>query len=272
MPPIITSATNEQIKQIIRLAKAGERRKRNLFVIEGQKETAMAINAGFEIVSLFYCNSLARKESLLHMIKNAPASCQLYEVNAAVFEKIAYRERSDGLVALAVPKYGKPDEIPLPPKPFIIVIESVEKPGNLGAILRTADAAGVNAVFVCDAQTDIYNPNVVRSSVGCVFSCNIALCESHEAMEFFHKKHIRTYAACLNAKKSCYDVDFTGASAVIMGSEADGLSNVWLNESDTLVKIPMRGKADSLNVSVSTAILAYEAMRQRGLTKKIQRK
>ena len=142
-------------------------------------------------------------------------------------------------------------------------MEAVEKPGNLGAILRTADAAPADAVIVCDPHTDIYNPNVVRSSIGCLFTVQTAVCSNQEALDFLKKKNIHAYAAELNAAEFYQNVDFSHPSAIIMGTEADGLSSFWLKHADSRIKIPMRGKIDSLNVSVSTAILTFEAMRQR---------
>ncbi len=146
----------------------------------------------------------------------------------------------------------------------MIILESVEKPGNLGAILRTADAAAVDAVIVCDPQTDIYNPNVVRSSVGALFTVQTAVCSSKEAMDWLDQHSIALYAAELEAAELYQNVDFSVPSAIVMGTEAEGLTNSWLNYATKRIKIPMRGKIDSLNVSVSTAVLTFEAMRQRG--------
>jgi len=182
----------------------------------------------------------------------------------AVFEKVAYREGSDGLIALIKPKEHRLDQLQLKDKPFIIVLESVEKPGNLGAVLRTADAANVDAVVICDPLTDLYNPNAIRSSVGCLFTVQVAVCSSKECFDWMQAKEIRSFAAELKGSEWYHESDFKGPTAIIMGTEADGLTSFWLDNADKRIKIPMRGVIDSLNLSVSTAVLTFEAMRQRG--------
>ena len=177
---------------------------------------------------------------------------------------MAYREGSDGILTLAKPKSHALENLSLEEDPFIIVLESVEKPGNLGAVLRTADAAKVSAVVICDPATDLYNPNTIRSSVGCAFTVPIAICTSEEALSYLKSKKIKTFAAELGASQWYHETDFTKGSAIIMGTEADGLTNFWLENADARIKIPMRGEIDSLNVSVSTAVITFEAMRQRG--------
>jgi len=171
---------------------------------------------------------------------------------------------------VSVPKHFSLDTLQLPEKPFIIVLESVEKPGNLGAILRTADAAGVDAIIVCDPQTDFYNPNVIRSSIGCIFTKQVIACGSKEALQWMKQKDIRIFATDLAASEWYHETDFTQPSAIVMGTEADGLTNFWLRNADSRIKIPMRGYIDSLNVSVSTAVITFEAMRQRKFGKKIK--
>jgi TrmH family RNA methyltransferase len=186
------------------------------------------------------------------------------EVTEIVYRKIAYRDSSNGIVAVVEPSEKKLDDIKLGDNPFIIIIESVEKPGNLGAILRTADASRADAVIVCDTQTDIFNPNVIRSSIGCVFTQQIALAGTAEVILWLKKNCIKSYASSLSANVFYQNIDFTKACAVVMGTESTGLTDKWTNNCDEMIKIPMRGKIDSLNVSTSTAILAFEAMRQRG--------
>ena len=162
------------------------------------------------------------------------------------------------------PKQHSLVDLSIKNNPFIIILEAVEKPGNLGAILRTADAAQVDAVIVCDPQTDVYNPNAIRSSVGCIFTVPVAVCSSTEALAWLKQQGITSYAAELQASEWYQDVNYTTPSAIVMGTEADGLTDFWLNNADKRIKIPMRGKIDSLNVSVSTAVITFEAMRQRG--------
>lgn len=259
----ITSLQNNKIKQIVKLHKHSERVFQDLFIIEGYREIQMAIKFRFSIETILYCPSLIKNFSP-DFLKNLTDKINLIEVTEQVFQKIAYREGSDGLLALAIPKHTKINEIKFNKIPLIIVLEKVEKPGNLGAILRTADAGKIDAVVICDPLTDIYNPNVIRSSLGCVFSKQVVTCTSDEALTFFAKNGISTFAACLQTDTFYHQADFTSPSAIIMGTEATGLSGLWLNKSTHKIKIPMGGIVDSLNVSVSTAIIVFEALRQRG--------
>jgi RNA methyltransferase, TrmH family len=260
----ITSLQNTRIKNIVHLAKAKERKEQNMIVVEGFREISMALSSGYDIVELYYSQEVNLHPGAHILFTKLSSKCQLLEVSKAAFEKIAYRENSDGLIALVTPRYLKPQDLKLSDNPLILVLESVEKPGNLGAILRTADAAAIDAIIVCDPQTDIFNPNVIRSSLGCIFSQQVAVCTNTEALTFLRDKGIRSYAAALTAKQFYHETDFAKPSAIIMGTEADGLTDAWLTGADAQVKIPMCGKADSLNVSTSAAILVFEAKRQRG--------
>ncbi|MBD8387805.1 RNA methyltransferase [Dysgonomonas sp. BGC7] len=260
---IISSLQNPKIKNIVKLSKSKERKEQGLFIIEGARELSLALSADYEINSIYVCPSLFSKSNYPDVLNNISEN-KIFEVTEAVFEKIAYREGSDGLLILAQPKNHTLADLKIPENPFIIVLEAVEKPGNLGAILRTADAALADAVIICDTATDIYNPNAIRSSVGCIFTVQTAVCTSEEALSFLKKNEITSFAAELQASKWYQETDFTHSSAIIMGTEADGLTEFWLSNADARIKIPMRGKIDSLNVSVSTAILTFEAMRQRG--------
>ncbi len=260
----ITSLQNNRIKNIHKLStKARERKEQGLFLIEGARELSLALIGNYLLDSVYICPELFEKTDYPEIIHAIPSTI-LYEVSASVFQKIAYREGSDGILALAKPKANTLENLNVPPNPFFIVLEAVEKPGNLGAILRTADAAKVNGMIVCDPLVDIYNPNVVRSSVGCLFTVPMAVCTNEEAHAFFKRNHIQTFAAELTAAQRYQDMDYTSPSAIIMGTEADGLTDFWIRQADKRIKIPMRGAIDSLNVSVSTAIITFEAMRQRG--------
>ena len=259
----ITSLQNPTVKRIVQLSKSKERREQGLFVMEGARELSLAKNAGYEVESVFVCREIFAHSEYPRVLDRLPERI-VTEITPAIFEKLAYREHSDGIIALMRPKEHDLSSLQLPENPFIIVLEAVEKPGNLGAILRTADAAKADAVIVCDPNTDIYNPNVIRSSIGCLFTVPVGVCGSKEAHEWLQSKQVTTYAAELTAAKWYHEVDFKGPSAIIMGTEADGLTPFWLNAADVRIKIPMRGAIDSLNVSVSTAILTFEAMRQRG--------
>jgi TrmH family RNA methyltransferase len=259
----ITSLQNNRIKNIHKLsAKSKERKEQGLFILEGARELSLALSGNYRLESVYICPSLFEKTDYPEVLSSIPESI-LFEVTEAVFQKIAYRESSDGLLAVVKSRSHTLSGLKLPDNPFIILLEAVEKPGNLGAILRTADAAGADAVIVCDPLTDIYNPNVIRSGVGCLFTVQVAVCSNREALDYLKQRHIRTFAAELTANQWYHNSDFTGPSAIVMGTEAAGLTSFWLNNADVRIKIPMRGVIDSLNVSVSTAILTFEAQRQR---------
>ena len=253
---VITSLQNYKIKNIVLLReKSRERKEQMLFPVEGKREISMALAAGYQLQSLYVCTGF----------ENPFTTDQVYEVSQKVFEKIAYRENSDGLLALIKMKANTFEGITLSKKPFVIILESVEKPGNLGAVLRTADAANIDALIVCDPKCDLYNPNVIRSSLGCIFTVKSIACTSQEAYEWLKANRIKSYAAELEASEWYYNENYTEGTAIVMGTESTGLSDFWLKNADKRIKIPMRGKVDSLNVSVSTAILTFEAMRQREL-------
>ena len=258
----LTSTQNPKIKRIVQLStKAKERKFANIIVIEGFREIKMALEAGFEVTELYFCRELDTQQSIAGWLSNS--KLHTTEVSKNVFEKVAYRENSDGLIALAKPVYLSLEEVKLSHTPLILVLESVEKPGNLGALLRTADAGLIDAVVVCDPQTDIYNPNVIRSSLGCIFTNRVITCSTIDAIQYFKKNNIKTFAAALTGKTFYHETDLTCPAAIVMGTEANGLTENWLNNANEVIKIPMRGKVDSLNVSVSAAILIFEALRQR---------
>jgi len=260
---MITSLQNQRIKDVVKLlVDAQERRRQNLFVIEGARELSLAAKAGFIIRKLFVCDDFLNETGKELISKlNIPVE----RVSIEGFQKMAYRDKSDGIIAVSEPKHFSLDTLQLSEKPFIIVLEAVEKPGNLGAILRTADAAGVDAVIVCNPKTDIYNPNTIRSGIGCVFTKQVVACTSEEAFQWLKQKNIRIFAAELTASDCYHETDFTQPSAIVMGTEANGLTDYWLSNADHRIKIPMCGYIDSLNVSVSTAVITFEAMRQREL-------
>ena len=258
---MITSLQNQRIKNVVKLSvSARERREQNLFAVEGARELSLAITGGYTVQNLFVCEEFLNRASkdLIGKLR-IPAE----KVNVEGFQKMAYREKSDGIIAVLESRNLSLRDVKLSANPFVIVLESVEKPGNLGAILRTADAAHVDAVIVCDPATDIYNPNTIRSSIGCVFTRQVAACTSEEAYQWLKQSKMNIFAAELTASQWYHETDFTKPAAIVMGTEADGLSGFWLKNADCRIKIPMRGYIDSLNVSVSTAILTFEAMRQR---------
>lgn len=265
MPEKIISVQNQKVKNVLLLqAKSRERRKQNCFVIEGYREISRALQSGFIVKEMYCCPELDLANRMNELSSSYP-EILVYIVSATVFEKLAYREGSDGLIAIAEAVNRTIEEIKFRENPLIIVLESVEKPGNLGAVMRTADAAGADAVIICDPMTDLYNPNTIRSSVGCIFTRQVAVATTDEVIAWLKKYGIVSFAAALTENAESYHLkDFTGPTALIMGTEATGLSSTWLNASTSQIIIPMKGIADSLNVSVSTAILVFEVLRQRG--------
>ena len=257
---VITSTQNPKIKSLLALEKPRERRKQCLFIIEGRKEIRMAIDAGYKIGNIFYCNDVISEKELGTLADDK----LVIPVTQEVFDKIAIRENSGGVIAVAEMKVHRLHQIHLSKNPLVLVLESVEKPGNLGAIFRTADAAGIDAVIICDPQTDFYNPNVIRSSLGCVFTKPMASATSEETIAWLKKNKISIYCTYLKASQPYHQIDFTPSSAIVMGAEATGLSAAWVNSADANIIIPMMGKIDSMNVSTSAAVVIFEARRQRG--------
>jgi TrmH family RNA methyltransferase len=253
---MITSKSNPKIKNVVKLQKSSERREQNRIIIEGRREIERAVACGFVVDTLFICYDIL-KESV-----NIAAN-YVEEVTLEVFEKIAYREGSDGLLAVAIPKYADLKSFKPKKNPLIIVLETVEKPGNLGAIMRTADAAGVDAVIIADPRTDLYNPNAIRASIGTIFSVPLFACSSEECINWLRENEIKIYCTYLKASIDYLEADFRQGSAIVMGTEATGISDIWVDAADQNLIIPMNGIADSLNVSVTTAIVVFEAIRQR---------
>jgi len=251
----LTSLQNPKIKDIVSLeTKSRERNARGLFVVEGRREISRAIASGFEPVEMFF-NS--------EEMEFAEVPCQKYEVTDKLYEKIAYREGTEGVIAVFKAKKNSLTGLKLSQSPLLLVLESVEKPGNLGAVLRTADAAGVDAVIVCDPLTDLYNPNLIRASMGAAFSVPVVACSSQEACKWLEFNGISIITAQLQDSVLYYDTDMKGPVAIVFGTEDKGLSDFWREHSKARIRIPMAGLMDSLNVSVSAAILCFEAVRQR---------
>jgi RNA methyltransferase, TrmH family len=256
----ITSTKNDRIKALQRLEKASERRKEGVFLVEGTRELTKAIVAGFELAELYFCPNLAKESAAVDL---AGKQTPLISVSQNVFETIAYRENRDGLLGVFKQKTTKLNDLKLGQNPLVIVLEAVEKPGNLGAILRTADAAGADAIIVCDPKTDLFNPNVIRASLGCVFTKQVASCTNEEALEYLKNKKIRTIATTPYTDTFYFNEDLAQPTAIVMGTEADGLSDFWLQNANIQTKVPMLGEADSLNVSACLSVVIYEAVRQR---------
>jgi len=259
----ITSLQNPIIKNILLLQeKPRERKIQGLFVIEGNREIRLSIFSGFIFKTLLYCPELVA-ETALEELKNSVIPQEFIKCSREVFNRIAYRKDSGGLMVLAVQKQLSFEDLKLSVSPLLLVLESVEKPGNLGAILRTADAARLDAVIICDPLTDIYNPNTIRSSIGCIFTIPVVTSTSSETLKWLQSVKIKAFGTALTANRFYHETNLRQPCAIIMGSEATGLSTLWLEGADDLIKIPMRGKIDSMNVSASAAVVVFEALRQR---------
>lgn len=283
----ITSAQNRKVKELLTLVeKSKARSAAGLFVVEGQRELGHCLDAGFIPETLFICGevmavqnnavngaktghlseNIEGKDGLDALVAKAEAlnpRLGVVQIPAFLYEKVAYRGSTEGIIAEVHSVPRSLEDLRLGESPLVMVLESVEKPGNLGAVLRSADAAGADAVIVCDPLTDIWNPNLIRSSVGAVFSVPVAVCTSADAIAFLKKRGIRILTAQLQDSEWYYDTDMTGATALVMGTESTGLTQAWRDSADAHIKIPMLGRLDSLNVSVSAAVLLYEAVRQR---------
>lgn len=253
MAEIITSVQNPKIKKLMALQqKSSERRESGLFVVEGVRELQHCIEAGYEIDTVFQLSG-----------GNDRKGPRVFEVSPAVYEKIAYRGSTEGVIAEVRAKTRTIASLELGENPLIAVLESVEKPGNLGAVLRSADAAGADAVIVCDPLTDLYNPNLIRASLGGIFSVPCVACSSEDAIAFLKKRGIQILTAQLQDSSLYYEYDMKKGTAIVMGTESTGLTDIWREAADAHIRIPMLGRLDSLNVSVSAAILLFEAVRQR---------
>lgn len=283
----ITSAQNRKVKELLTLVeKSKARSAAGLFVVEGQRELGHCLDAGFIPETLFICGevmavqnnavngaktghlteNIEGKDGLDALIAKAEAlnpRLGVVQIPAFLYEKVAYRGSTEGIIAEVHSVPRSLEDLRLGERPLVMVLESVEKPGNLGAVLRSADAAGADAVIVCDPLTDIWNPNLIRSSVGAVFSVPVAVCTSADAIAFLKERGIHILTAQLQDSEWYYDTDMTGAAALVMGTESTGLTQAWRDSADAHIKIPMLGRLDSLNVSVSAAVLLYEAVRQR---------
>lgn len=258
----ITSIQNPFIKSLVQLQeKAKARRQSGTFLIEGKREIELAIKGKYEIETLLFLPELISNDYLSKLSKNRIDSI---EINKEVYQKLAYRDTTEGILAVAKTKSLALSDLKLPKNPLILVMESIEKPGNIGAMLRTCDAAKIDAVILANSKTDLYNPNIVRSSVGCLFTNQIATATTEEAIAFLKEKNIAIFGATLQNSNSYHTQDYAIPSALVVGTEATGLTQPWRDNATQNIIIPMQGEIDSMNVSVAAAILLFEAKRQRG--------
>lgn len=260
----IESTQNPLIKNILQLQdKARTRKKEGLFIIEGLRELELAQAGGYQLDTLLFCPAIVSFESLKSFINQ---QIQCIEITKDVYQKLAYRDSTEGVLALAQTKTHALEHLELPENPIILVAEATEKPGNIGAMLRTADAAHIDAVIIANPRTDLYNPNIIRSSVGCLFTNQIAVATTDETIAFLKACGIHTYAATLQNSCSYHTQDYTTPTAFVVGTEATGLTQAWRESSTQNIIIPMSGTIDSMNVSVAASILLFEAKRQRNFS------
>jgi len=262
----IASLQNPLIKKVVQLKdKKRDRLKTGLFILEGQREFEMAIKGEYTIETILFEPTLISEAEIKALLKETRSTPEIIEISKDVYQRIAYRDKTEGILALAKTKsHSLKDLVFENDNPLILVAEAPEKPGNIGALLRTADAANLDAVLIANPKSDLYNPNIIRSSVGCVFTVNTAMASTTEIIDFLKDKKIQIWAASLTGKSVYSNVNFSKSSAIVVGTEATGLSEEWLAQSDSEIIIPMQGSIDSMNVSVSAAILIFEAKRQRG--------
>ncbi len=258
----ITSVQNPYIKSLLQLQeKAKVRRQTGTFLIEGKREIELALKGGYVLETLLFVNELM---SISEMDSLKISSVEKIEINKEVYQKLAYRDTTEGILAVAKTKSLSLTDLKLSKNPLLLIAEAIEKPGNVGAILRTADAANVDAVIIANPKSDLYNPNVVRSSVGCLFTNQIATASTDEVIAFLKENNINFYSATLQNSTSYHTQDYTKPTALVVGTEATGLTQSWRDNATQNIIIPMQGEIDSMNVSVAAAILLFEAKRQRG--------
>jgi TrmH family RNA methyltransferase len=258
----ITSIQNSYVKNLLKLQeKARERKKQGLFIIEGKREITLAISSEYEFDTILFYPDIISEDEVLHLFN---ANVNRIEISKEVYHKLAYRGSTEGIIAVTKAKDFSLENIQFKSKePLILVAEAVEKPGNIGALLRTADAANVDAVFIANPKSDLYNSNIIRSSVGCIFTNQIATGTSEEIIAFLQEKNINIYAATLQNSNEYHQENYKESSAIVVGTEATGLTEIWREAATQNINIPMQGQIDSMNVSVSAAIILFEAKRQR---------
>ena len=258
----ITSSQNPFVKSLIQLQEKTKARKQSgTFLIEGMREIELAIKGNYEIETILFLPDLVSEQQITKLTNN---QINLIEISIEVYQKLAYRDTTEGVIAVAKIKSTQLSDLKLPNNPLIVVMESIEKPGNIGAVLRTCDAAKIDAVIIANSKSDLYNPNTVRSSVGCLFTNQIAMASTEEAIAFLLKNNINFYSATLQNSTFYHTQDYTQPTAIVVGTEATGLSQPWREKATQNIIIPMQGEIDSMNVSVAAAILIFEAKRQRG--------
>ena len=260
----ITSRQNPRVKAAARLRDRRHREKQGRILIDGARELARALGAGVPMIEIFVCKPFCAGRDAQRLLAVLPdCEAEVLEVDEAVFAKLAFGHRAEGVLGVAEMPMPRLDALVLPERPLVAVLEGIEKPGNVGAVLRSADGAGLSAVIVADGRTDLYNPNAIRASLGTIFTLSVCAAATEETIDWLRRRHLAVYAARVDGRMPHTEADFRGPAAVVLGNEADGLSAAWSADGVAPIRLPMHGVADSLNVSATAAVLFYEALRQR---------
>jgi TrmH family RNA methyltransferase len=260
----IDSLQNPLIKHLVQLqTKSKTRKQTQTFLIEGLREISLALKGGYELETILFCPDIISENQVRNLNSE---EIQLIEISTEVYQKLAYRDTTEGVLAVAKTKSLELNHISLPKNPLILVAESLEKPGNIGALLRTADAARIDAVLIANPKSDLYNPNIIRASVGCIFTNQIAVGTTTEIADYLRQNNITMYCATLQNSTPYHTEDYTKPTALIVGTEATGITDEFRNLADKNIIIPMQGEIDSMNVSVAASILIFEAKRQRNFS------
>ncbi len=261
---MITSRQNARVKDAARLRDRRHREKQGRILIDGARELSRAIDAGVRLIEVFVCEPLCTSDDARGVLAMLPeCGAEILDVTERVFEKLTFGQRAEGVLGVAEMPRLTLEEITLPENALVAVLERVEKPGNLGAVLRSADGAGVSALIVADGRTDLYNPNAIRASLGTIFTMPVCSTTTAETLDWLRQQSLSICAARVDGSVPYTELDYRGPTAIVLGSEAEGLSDAWSGDDIRAIRLPMLGQADSLNVSVTAAVLFYEALRQR---------
>ena len=260
----ITSSANPRVKAAAKLRNPRQRAQQGRFVINGAREIGRALDAGLKLQEVFLCEELCDSADCRKLLPRLKTSAHAqFEVTESVYDVVAYGSREDGVIAVAETPNRKLEHFRLPDRPLVAVLEGIEKPGNIGAVLHSADGAGVSAVIIADGGVDLYNPNAIRASMGAIFTLPVFIATSAETLAWLRSHKLAIFAARVDGSIDYTAADFSRPSAIVLGSESDGLSKTWTGSDITSIRLPMRGISDSLNVSATAAVLFYEALRQR---------
>tara|TARA_B100001059_G_scaffold146773_1_gene146625 strand:- start:2561 stop:3358 length:798 start_codon:yes stop_codon:yes gene_type:complete len=259
----ISSKSNPVYKKISKLLfKNNKRKASNSFIVENKKDISLCKDFGFEFIEIIICSELICEQNITYINKNLK-NIIIHDFSLNLFQELVYKKKGDGLLALVRSKDNSLKNFTLSKKPYILIAESPEKPGNIGALLRTADAAGLDGLIIADPKTELYNPNTIRASLGSIFTMQIATASTDEIIQYLKNNNIKIYSTFVKRSRNYLNVDYNTACAIVVGTESSSLSKPWLSKSDELISITMKGKMDSLNLSVSAAIVIFEGLKQR---------